>query len=183
MPAHKWRPFHPEGDSPATQNKNTFKITVMATNSIHSRFFALIRQLPHADREQLVFDSSGGRTASLNEFVKTDLKGYNAMLNNMQRMADELNGKKSASMSGDALETEKRRYRHYILKVMSRRGIVVTDGDYSEVNAVIQRWAKTRKTMKTMTLDELKNINKCVHRIMDWHDAKAAKIRILEMSN
>jgi hypothetical protein len=155
----------------------------MVANNTHSRFFALIKQLPHADKEQLVFDSSGGKTTSLNEFVRIDFKGYTAMLTNMQRMADEISGKKTIAVPGDAIEAEKRRYRHIILNAMSIHGIHVVNHDYSLVNDIIQSWARTDKTMKTMTLEELKKISRCVHKVIEWYLAKAAKRRILELSN
>ncbi len=52
----------------------------------HAQFYALLRQMPHAEKEQLVFDASGGKTTSLSEFVKSDKKGYNRLLDNMQKI-------------------------------------------------------------------------------------------------
>ena len=42
----------------------------------YARFYALLKQMPYADKEQLIHEASGGVTTSLSQFAETDAKGY-----------------------------------------------------------------------------------------------------------
>jgi hypothetical protein len=142
--------------------------------STHAQFYALLKQMPYAEKENLVRDASGGRTSSLSEFAESNPKGYNRMLSDMQRS---INGQIETQKESDEIEAQKRRYRSLILGKFASHGIVVKNWDYTEINNIIQHWSKSLKTMKTMNLDELKKLNRQVHKIMEWLDNKGKDLK------
>ncbi|MDR0828868.1 MAG: hypothetical protein LBN95_01990 [Prevotellaceae bacterium] len=138
-------------------------------NNDFSRFYALLKQMPFADKEQLVYENSGGKTTSLKEFEKSNPKAYTTMLNDMQRAID---GTQASVKTSDSEDAEKRRYRSFILKKMTDRGVVVKNWDFTEVNQILTAWTKSDKNLKNMTLEELKKTNRIVSKIMDWYEKK-----------
>lgn len=142
----------------------------------HARFYALLKQMPHANKEQLIYDASDGSTTSLSEFAETNAKGYAKLLNTMQSLID---GQPVSKKQTDDEEAQKRRYRSLILGKFASHGIVVKNWDYTQVNRIIFHWTKSLKTMKTMNLDELKKLNRQVHKIMEWVDLKRTELKTI----
>lgn len=62
-------------------------------------------------------------------------------------------------------------------------GIVVKNWDYTEVNSIIQHYTKTDKTMKTMSLNELKKAHSQIKKIGNWYEAKQKEIERLQQLN
>ncbi len=144
----------------------------MPTNP-HARFFALLRKLPQSSEEDLIWKHSRTVTTSLSEFYRKMPCEYAQMIAAMQSMVDQIHGKQQPD---EAEEAQKRRFRSLILGKLNEWGIVVKNWDYSEVNAIIQGWTKSQKTLKTMTLDELKKLSRQIHSIMDWYSKKQSTI-------
>jgi sarcosine oxidase delta subunit len=154
---------------------NTGKIieTVPTTSNNFSRFYALLKQMPFVNKKELIYNASQAKTTSLSEFAESNPKAYKSMLNDMQRAIDGTSrGVARNARSSDSEESEKRRYRSFILKKMTDRGVVVKNWDYTEVNQILAAWTKSDKNLKNMTLEELKKTNRVVSKIMDWYDGK-----------
>ncbi len=141
----------------------------------HAKFYALIKQMPYANKTDLVSTYSKGKTASLRDFYKLDPKGYEIMLSDMVKCV--ANGKNTPQPSPKATDsgTEKRRFRSLILRAMQDQGVMVVNRDWSPVNEFVARYAGDGKSLNNMSLDELKKFNKQVHKLLEWHKAQIEK--------
>lgn len=135
-----------------------------------TRFWALLKQLPHADKEALVLAYSDNKTASLRDFLTDDPRGFSYMLIAMQNEVNKLKKDKPKMVSKD--DVEKRRFRSLILRAMQDQVVMVRGGDWSEVNEFVVKYAGFGKTLSNMTLDELKKLNRQVHKLLEWHNNK-----------
>lgn len=150
----------------------------MKTKVSHARFYVLLRQIPQASKEELVWQYSHLKTTSLSEFYESNPDGYRKMINDMQSLVNEMNN----IISKDE-EAKKRHFRSLILGILANRGIVVKNWDYTEVNSIIQHYTKTDKTMKTMSLNELKKAHSQIKKIGNWYEAKQKEIERLQQLN
>lgn len=133
-----------------------------------SRFYALLNQMPHADKAEVVCSYSGGKTTSLREFLNLDPRGFDFMLSDLQNKS-----KPTQKPTINAKEeNQKRRYRSLILRAMQDQGVTVQNCDWSDVNNFVSRYAGANKKLSTMTLDELKKFNSQVHKLLDYYNAK-----------
>ena len=145
-----------------------------------AKFYALLKQLPYAEKEAIVSTYSGGETTSLREFKKRNPRGFGWMLadlesktappqpspNNVRQSEAESKGRETES------EARKRKYRSLILRAMQEQGIAAKGRDWSDVNDFVERFAGKGKSLSNMSLEELQNFNRQVHKLLDWHNTK-----------
>lgn len=153
------------------------------TKNPYARFFGLLSKLPYLDKEDIIWKYSHTVTISLSEFYNKMPDAYNNMIRDMQKMANEIEEYRKVSKNDNVVENEKRKFRSFIFSQFNDYGIVVKNKDYSEINRIIQTWAKTDKTMKTMSLDELKKLSKQVHKIVQWHKNKQEQLKQIASFN
>jgi len=89
----------------------------MGAERNYARFYALLKRLPGADKETLVYQYTNGRTTHLHE---TTLREYDTMCNEMERVSGE-------DARREAYRKELKRRRSVCLKLMQELGIDTTD--------------------------------------------------------
>ena len=82
-----------------------------------ARFYALLKRMPGADKQLLVYQHTNGRTDSLRELSTTE---YNALCDDMERAT-------GYDKVREALRQELRHRRSVVLKLMQRLGVDTTD--------------------------------------------------------
>lgn len=92
----------------------------MANASTHGQFFTLLKQLPEAKKEEIVYAYSNGTTESLSEFYRDDIQGYKLMIRELQKRVQL------------EIDRETKRLRSAILKRLQEYGVDTTD--WHEVN-------------------------------------------------
>lgn len=120
----------------------------------HSKFYALINQMPNADKGELVWQHSNMLTTSLSEFYEKKPREYRAMVESMQRSVDELNGKKDVAITFE--EREKKRLRSAILKRLQLHGVDTTN--FNRVNSFMEQKRIAGKRLYEMSIDEMKEL-------------------------
>lgn len=115
----------------------------MTNERNYARFYTLLKKLPGADKETLVEQYTSGRTTHLHE---TTMQEYNAMCNDMERVAgyDEF---------VESIRRQLRRKRSEVLKLMQQLGIDTTD--WNRVNAFCQDARIAGKAFRHISIDEL----------------------------
>lgn len=115
----------------------------MTNERNYARFYTLLKKLPGADKETLVEQYTSGRTTHLHE---TTMQEYNAMCNDMERVAgyDEF---------VESIRRQLRRKRSEVLKLMQQLGIDTTD--WNRVNAFCQDARIVGKAFRHISIDEL----------------------------
>ena len=126
----------------------------MTNERNYARFYTLLKKLPGADKETLVEQYTSGRTTHLYE---TTMQEYNAMCNDMERVAgyDEF---------VESIRRQLRRKRSEVLKLMQQLGIDTTD--WNRVNAFCQDARIVGKAFRHISIDEL--------------EALAVKLRVIK---
>ena len=135
-----------------------------------AKFYALLKQLPYADKEAIVSTYSSGKTTSLREFKKCNPRGFGWMLADLESKATP--PQPSPKERETESETRKRKYRSLILRAMQEQGVSAKGRDWSDVNDFVERFAGKGKSLSNMSLEELQNFNRQVHKLLDWHNAK-----------
>lgn len=145
-----------------------------------AKFYALLKQMPHADKETIIESYSGGETTSLREFKKRNPRGFSWMLTDME---NKVTSPQSSPKGREADEPQKRRFRSLILWAMQEQGVTVKNRDWSDVNSFVEKYAGTGKSLSNMSIDELKKFNAQVHKLLDWHNTrKEAALRAAIMN-
>ena len=108
----------------------------------YARFYALLKQLPGADKETLVEQYTGGRTTHLRQMT---IKEYELMCSVMAQVAGYETRK-------EALRKELRRKRSICLRLMQQLGIDTTDWTRVDDFCCHPRIAK--KPFRKISLDE-----------------------------
>jgi hypothetical protein len=121
----------------------------METKVSHARFYALLRQIPQAGKEEFVWQYSHLATTSLSEFYERNPQDYRRMIGDMQKLVDEMNGHKPV----DTKTAELKRLRSAILHRLQKHGIDTTD--WSKVNAFMRQARIAGKTLGEMNMEEL----------------------------
>ncbi|MDR2002129.1 MAG: hypothetical protein LBQ74_03790 [Prevotella sp.] len=134
-----------------------------------AKFYALLKQLPHADKETVIKSYSGDETTSLREFKKRNPRGFSWMLTDMENKISNI---RQNTPEKSKNEPQKRRFRSLILRAMQEQGVTVKNRDWSDVNNFVEKYAGTGKSLSNMSLDELKKFNAQVHKLLDWHNMK-----------
>lgn len=114
----------------------------------YARFYALLKQLPGADKETLVEQYTGGRTTHLRQMT---IKEYELMCSVMAQVAGYETRK-------EALRKELRRKRSICLRLMQQLGIDTTDWTRVDDFCCHPRIAK--KPFRKICLDELDEVIK-----------------------
>lgn len=112
----------------------------------YARFYTLLRKLPGADKETLVYQFTKGRTSSLREMSDGE---YRMMCNEMERVSGE-DARREAW-----LKALKRR-RSVCLKLMQELGIDTTD--WSRVDDFCRHPRIAAKMFRQIGVEELENL-------------------------
>lgn len=89
----------------------------MGTERNYARFYALLKQMPYADKETLVEQYTHGRTTHLHE---TTAQEYRIMCDEMERVSGYAERRK-------ALQAQLRKKRSACLRLMQQLGVNTTD--------------------------------------------------------
>ena len=130
----------------------------MAPISFYATFFALLKQMPGADKESLILQWTGGRTSSLREM---DEREYNMMLRDLRSQVEDL--------------TSKRKARSAVLKQMQLYGIDTTDWDAIDRFCCNPRIAGKR--FSHLSVNELKVLRTKILSIRDKAERKEETLR------
>lgn len=130
----------------------------MSNHSQHGQFFTLLRQLPEAKKEDVVWAYSNGTTESLTEFQRTDPQGYNLMIRELQ---------KRVQME---IDRETKRLRSAILTRLQKYGIDTSD--WHEVNRFMELPQIAGKRLYSLTHDEMRDLVPKLESILKKHKAK-----------
>lgn len=130
----------------------------MAPITSYATFFALLKQMPGADKESLILQWTGGRTSSLREM---DEREYNMMLRDLRSQVEDL--------------TSKRKARSAVLKQMQLYGIDTTDWDAIDRFCCNPRIAGKR--FSHLSVNELKVLRTKILSIRDKAERKEETLR------
>lgn len=112
----------------------------------YKRFYALLKRMPGADKELLVYQHTGGRTDSLRELTAAE---YRALCDDMERATgyDEVRR---------ALREERRTRRSVVLHLMQKLGINTSDWDCVDAFCLDPRIAG--KLFRKISINELEEL-------------------------
>lgn len=117
----------------------------------YRKFYALLKLMPYADKETLVFQYTKGRTEHLRQMHPTE---YDMMLCDMQRVVD-----------NDEFIRELITQRSVVLKLMQKLGIDTTQ--WPCVDAFCQEPRIARKKFRRLSFDELKALERKFRSILN----------------
>jgi hypothetical protein len=149
----------------------------MESKVSHARFYALLGQIPQANKEEWVWQYSNLRTTSLREFHAIDPQGYSRMIGEMQDLIGEINGHKANNPE----IAELKRLRSAILHRLQKHGVDTTDWD--KVNAFMQQPRIAGKALGKMSADEMRALIKKMQAVLSKDKAKRAEIERLQQLN
>ena len=120
----------------------------------YKRFYMLLKQLPHADKETLVWQYTQGRTKSLREASKWE---YDVMCRDMERVVNNDNkvALKQASL---------RKARSGVLHQLQIYGLDTTD--WATVDAFCKNPRIASKPFRELTIKDLNEVNKKIRIII-----------------
>lgn len=133
----------------------------------HYKFYGLLKQMPGADKEQIVRAASGF-TTSLSEFAEKDTAGYWRMVATMAKTVD--GGEGRAATQGSPNNAETKRLRSAILHRLQKYGIDTTD--WAKVNAFLELPQVAGKKLYDITNDEMTALIPKLHAIMAKEKAR-----------
>ena len=126
----------------------------MAGERNYARFYALLKQLPHADKDTLVWQYTQGRTKSLREISKWE---YDVMCRDMERV---VNNDNKVALKQAAL----RKARSGVLHQLQIYGLDTTD--WATVDAFCQNPRIAGKLFRELTIKDLNEVNKKIRVII-----------------
>lgn len=126
----------------------------MAGERNYARFYALLKQLPHADKDTLVWQYTQGRTKSLREMSKWE---YDVMCRDMERV---VNNDNKVALKQAAL----RKARSGVLHQLQIYGLDTTD--WATVDAFCQNPRIAGKPFRELTIKDLNEVNKKIRVII-----------------
>ena len=112
----------------------------------HSQFWTLFAQMPGADKDQLVWESSNMLTNSLTDFLEKNPSGYKSMIAHMQ------NAISTAKCPNENIKL----YRSGVLKRLQKYGVDTTD--WTKINAFLKQPQITGKVMYQLSIDEMRTL-------------------------
>ena len=118
----------------------------------HGRFFALLKQIPYATKEELVWIHSHMRTESLSTFAELDPRGYNEMVNQMQRIVEGIS------------ERDIKKLRSSILLRLQKHGVDTTN--WNAVNKFLKQPRIAGKELYLMSITEMQELIKKLESIL-----------------
>lgn len=113
----------------------------------YARFYALLKQLPGADKETLVEQYTGGRTTHLRQMT---IKEYELMCSVMAQVA-------GYETRMEALRKELRRKRSVCLKLMQQLGVDTTD--WARVDNFCMNPRLAGKPFRNISIEELEELS------------------------
>ena len=126
----------------------------MAGERNYARFYALLKQLPHADKDTLVWQYTQGRTKSLKEASKWE---YDVMCRDMERV---VNNDNKVALKQAAL----RKARSGVLHQLQIYGLDTTD--WATVDAFCKSPRIANKPFRELTIKDLNEVNKKIRVII-----------------
>lgn len=148
-----------------------------ASKNPHSRFYGLIAQLPHANKEDLIWEYSHTVTTSLSEFYQRMPKDYARMINDLQKMVDSMKERKKPEEN----TAELKRLRSAILHRLQKHGVDTTD--WTKVNAFMSQPRIVGKTLGRMSIEEMKALIPKLENILKKDKVKQAELNQLTLCN
>lgn len=133
----------------------------MGAERNYARFYALLKRLPGANKETLVYQYTNGRTTHLH---KTTLREYDTMCNDMERVA-------GYDERMEAVRKELRRRRSVCLKLMQQAGIDTTD--WQRINDFCRHPKIAGKAFARLSLSDLDTLQTKLRTIMRKGGLKA----------
>ena len=115
--------------------------------NVHSCFWALLKLMPCAEKEEIVNSYSGGITTSLSEFYERYPLEYQIMLADMEQKTT------ITRLKNEALIKQKR---SAVLKRLQKYGIDTTD--WNKVNDFLMQPKIAGKKLYDMSIDELQKL-------------------------
>lgn len=126
----------------------------MAGERNYARFYMLLKQLPHADKDTLVWQYTQGRTKSLKETSEWE---YGVMCRDMERV---VNNDNKVALKQAAL----RKARSGVLHQLQIYGLDTTD--WATVDAFCKNPRIAGKLFRELTITELNEVNKKIRVII-----------------
>lgn len=120
----------------------------MAGERNYARFYMLLKQMPHADKDTLVWQYTQGRTKSLRETSKWE---YDVMCRDMERVVNI--GNKAALK-----QTALRKARSAVLHQLQIYGLDTTD--WATVDAFCKNPRIAGKPFRKLTIEDLNQVKK-----------------------
>ena len=120
---------------------------IMGAERNYARFYALLKQLPKADKENLVEQYTHGRTVHLHE---TSIQEYDTMCNDMERVV-------GLDERREAIRKELRRKRSVCLKLMQQLGVDTTD--WARVDNFCMNPRLAGKPFRNISIEELEELS------------------------
>lgn len=124
------------------------------TTRNYKRFYMLLKQLPHADKDTLVWQYTQGRTKSLKETSEWE---YGVMCRDMERV---VNNDNKVALKQAAL----RKARSGVLHQLQIYGLDTTD--WATVDAFCQNPRIAGKPFRELTIKDLNEVNKKIRVII-----------------
>jgi hypothetical protein len=121
----------------------------MTKQGVHDRFFSLLKQIPGAEKEALVWQYSGMLTTSLREFYAKRPEDY-------KRMIADLQVKINASARKGSPDPEVKMLRSSILHRLQKHGVDTTN--WTCVNTFLQQPRIAGKMLFEMSAAEMKSL-------------------------
>jgi len=126
------------------------KTVATKTQSKHSRFYALLKQMPHVTKEDIVYEWSDGGTTSLSEFAAMCPSLYQEMLKAMDNIVNDPAAIKQA--------------RSGVLHLLQKIG--VNTADWNAVNAYLESPKIASKRLYNLNLNELHQLRRKLESIL-----------------
>lgn len=144
--------------------------------STHARFFDLLAKIPFADKKELVWQYSNMLTNSLSEFRSKDPAGYSRMIEDLQKLVNNMNNKPQP-------DGEKRikELRSAILHRLQKHGVDTTN--WAKVNAFMEQPRIAGKRLYDMTEAEMQALIPKLEAILTKDKAKQAETKRLTQLN
>ena len=124
------------------------------TTRNYKRFYMLLKQLPHADKDTLVWQYTQGRTKSLKETSEWE---YGVMCRDMERV---VNNDNKVALKQAAL----RKARSGVLHQLQIYGLDTTD--WATVDAFCKNPRIASKPFRELTIKDLNEVNKKIRVII-----------------
>lgn len=135
----------------------------------HREFFGLLKQMPGANKEDVVWQYSNGLTQSLSTFANCDPKGYRRMLIDLRK-----------AVKTDT-ERATKKLRSAILHRLQKHGVDTTDWD--RVNRFLEQPRIAGKRLYDMSNQEMKALIPKMESILAKDTTERERIKRITTQN
>lgn len=135
----------------------------------HREFFGLLKQMPGANKEDVVWQYSNGFTQSLSTFANCDPQGYRRMLIDLRK-----------AVKTDA-DRQTKKLRSAILHRLQKHGVDTTDWD--KVNRFLEQPRIAGKRLYDMSNDEMKALIPKMESILGKDKVERERIKRITTQN